>query len=151
MTPHKDLASDLSRDLNSARIELSIRNHATQTVLHSDPGQTATVGDTPIRRSESTVSLLETTESQAILSMPPFTCALGHGLELSLRVIGLAAIPFEARVLGQVSEMERDEGSRQRVTVTLRGSALKTWAEFRGLFERRQAAIQDYLKQARGY
>lgn len=104
-----------------------------------------------MNREDGALSLIETTPELAILSLPPFSCAIGHGLELTLRVTGLGAIPFEARILGQVSEMEKDDGSRQRVTIKLKNSSLRPWAEFRSLFEKRQAAIQDYLKQARGF
>ncbi len=137
-------------DFLSANIYIKLRNLVSETVVDSN---VKTIGSMSVgRTSESNhIQFLEILPKGMALSVPKYTCAVGHSLELDLHVTRLSKYPFDVRLLGRVTEVEKTSEDQERIAIALKAVSDVGWKNFCQLFSKRQGAIRDFFNNARGY
>ncbi len=137
-------------DFLSAKIHINLRNLVSQTVVASN---VKTIGNFLINDSsdENLVQLLEILPKGAILSVPSYTCAQGHQLEIEITVSNLAQQPYSVKLQGKVQEAESTSNGQNRIKVEFKTYSEEKWLGFCQLFSNKQEDIMDYIKKIRGY
>ncbi len=137
-------------DFLSTTIHIKLRNRVSDTSVDS---KVKTIGDVPMGRASDTnlIQLLEIFPDGLALSVPTYTCATGHTLEIEFSVTHLSKYPFHMRLLGRVKEVEKTSEEQERVIIELKNLSDFAWKDFRQLFESRQEAIHEFFKGVRGY
>ena len=137
-------------DLLSATIYIKLKNLTTQTVVDS---KFKTVKGVNIggQSDSNLVQLLEILPPLGmVLSVPKYTCTTGHELELELSLTNMSKEPFNAKLLCRVMEFEKIAQDQDRIRIELKTVTDVEWKKFCDLYSKRQEAIKDFLKSAKG-
>lgn len=139
-----------SDDFQTTAILIKLRNLVSSTVVESG---VKTVGEVPsgVASDANMIQLLEIFPSGLVISVPTYTCAVGHTLEIDLTVTHLTKRPFEARLFGKVKEVEKTSNEQERISIELKNASDVPWKDFCRLFEQRQESIHKFIKDVRGY
>jgi len=138
------------QDFLSTEISIKLKNMGTETVVDS---KKRTVGSVPVEEASKSdlIQILEILPNGMTMSIPRYTCAVGHTLELDLNVAQLSKDPIDLRLTVRVMEIEKASEEQERIIVDLKMISDAGWKKFCQAFAARQEAIQDFFKNVRGY
>lgn len=120
-------------DFISAQLEISFENLTSHTLY----------------REEAVVRLVEQSKDRITFDAPIRSSGVGHKLKVSIKVRGLG-LPLDIELRGRVSEIEPSR-NRQLVELTIENPTTENWVAYLSRLQARQANINEFLKNVRGY
>lgn len=135
-TPPQDDGFFKASDFKSIELSFEINNTTTRTKFR-DPGE---------------IRLIQMGDRELTLEVAPRSCAMGHGLMMSINAVTPEGETFPFSCTAKVEESERPDDSRMdRIRVALVQFNETDWEIFRRLFADRQNDIEKFFQAARGY
>ncbi|MDR3608652.1 MAG: hypothetical protein P4M08_14915 [Oligoflexia bacterium] len=134
-------------DFDSIRIGVAIQNQTSQTGVGD---RFRTYGNVKIEEPWSgSIRLVTFAPGVLVFDTPEKTASEGHILECVVEVLGVSS-PFSFEVTGKVTETERLDDQRTKLTLTLTDYDRASLARLQEVYSRRQTEIDEFLKRVRG-
>lgn len=142
-------------DFRSLRVEFTLENVTTQTLLKNGKRFLGGREDFSSRSQDLSLRLVEIISTEAApqfaIEMPHRNCAVGHHLRLSLRVTGPRSLDFKFDLPVRVRGVEPVDATRERITLSLLDASHAGWAHLLTIFAERQAASDELFTRMRGH
>lgn len=123
-------------DFSSIEIKFEIENLTTHTKI----------------KGNAEVAMIEFSERELVLSLPPKSCANGHHVLVKVKTITPEGKPLQFDVTCKVEKIQAtEENDAVQTKMTLMQFSETEWARFREIFSRRQNEILNFFSSAKGY